>query len=281
MQYGVLQFLTDYTVGPMELARGLEERGFDTLMLPAHTHIPGTRETPFPGGGELPREYSHTLDPFVALTAAAAVTEKLQIGTGISLVIQHDPIILAKRVSTLDLISNGRFLFGIGAGLNREEMADHGTAYETRWTLLRERIEAMKALWTEEEASYHGKFVNFDKAWQWPKPVQKPHPPVLVGGDGPRTLERVVRYGDEWLPIGGRTSPERLSNRIAELRELAADAGRSHIPVGIYGCPADAGAVEAFTKVGAERLLFWMPCCGYDAAMSHLDSYVRVMEEVV
>ncbi len=281
MQYGVLQFLTDYTVGPMELARGLEERGFDTLMLPEHTHIPGTRETPFPGGGELPREYSHTLDPFVALTAAAAVTEKLQIGTGISLVIQHDPIILAKRVSTLDLISNGRFLFGIGAGWNREEMADHGTAYETRWTLLRERIEAMKALWTEEEASYHGKFVNFDKAWQWPKPVQKPHPPVLVGGDGPRTLERVVRYGDEWLPIGGRTSPERLSNRIAELRELAADAGRSHIPVGIYGCPADAGAVEAFTKVGAERLLFWMPCCGYDAAMSHLDSYVRVMEEVV
>jgi len=179
MQYGVLQFLTDYTVSPMELARGLEERCFDTLMIPEHTHIPGTRETPFPGGGELPREYSHTLDPFVALTAAAAVTEKLQIGTGISLVIQHDPIILAKRVSTLDLISNGRFLFGIGAGWNREEMADHGTAYETRWTLLRERIEAMKALWTEEEASYHGKFVNFDKAWQWPKPVQKPHPQIF------------------------------------------------------------------------------------------------------
>jgi probable F420-dependent oxidoreductase len=280
MQYGVLQFITDYTIGPMELARAMEDRGLEALMVPEHTHIPGTRETPFPGGGELPREYSHTLDPFVALTAAAAVTERLQVGTGISLVIQHDPIILAKRVATLDLISGGRFLFGIGAGWNREEMGNHGTTYETRWKLLRERIEAMKALWTEEEASYHGDFVNFDKAWQWPKPVQKPHPPILMGGDGPRTLERVVRYADEWLPIGGRTSPEHLGKRISELRELAAAAERGHIPVGIYGCAADAAAVEGYTTAGAERLFFWMPPCGYDEAMEHLDRYVAVMKEV-
>ncbi len=279
MKFGVLTFLTDYTLKPAELAVAMEERGLEIFMVPEHTHIPTSRETPFPPGGDIPREYLHTLDPFVALTAAAAVTERLQIGTGISLVVQHDPIVLAKQVATLDYVSNGRFVFGIGGGWNREEMRNHGTAFESRFRLMRERIEAMKAIWTEDKASYHGRFVDFDDIWQYPKPVQQPHPPIIIGGDAERTLERVVRYGDEWMPVGF-IQLDRFVSRVAQLQDLAAAAGRERIPVGLYGCPEETGALQAFIQAGAERLLFWLPSCGYDEAMVHLDRYAGLVAEI-
>ena len=220
MDVGLAHFLTDYGMQPAELGRKVEERGFESLMLPEHTHIPVSRDTPYPGGGELPPEYSHTLDPFPALAAIAAVTERIKIGTGVCLIIQRDPLVTAKEVATVDQISGGRFLFGIGAGWNREEMENHGTDYRTRFTRMRESVEAMKAIWTEDEAEYHGKIVDFDPIWCWPKPMQKPHPPVLLGGSGPKVLDRVLAYADEWTP-NRFGSPEELKQRIAELRERA------------------------------------------------------------
>ncbi len=192
-------FPTDYAVEPPELARMVEERGFESLWFPEHTHIPTTRETPYPGGGELPREYSHTYDPFVALTAAAAATPELRVATGICLVVERDPIITAKEVASLDRLSGGRFIFGVGAGWNREEMQNHGTDPGRRFGLMRERVEAMKAIWTTEEAEYHGEHVDFDPIWQWPKPLQSPFG-VHIGGNGPRVEDRVLRYGDGWMP---------------------------------------------------------------------------------
>jgi len=208
MRFGIAVFPTEDSADPATLARLVEERGFESLFFPEHTHIPASRRTPYPAGGELPPEYSRTYDPFVALTAAAAATEKLLVATGICLVIQRDPIITAKEVASLDRLSGGRFFFGVGAGWNLEEMESHGTDPRRRFSLMRERIEAMKAIWTEDEASYHGEHVNFDRIWCWPKPIQKPHPPVLVGGNAERVLDRVVAFGDEWMP-----------NRVSGLRE--------------------------------------------------------------
>src|SRR5437588_3687902 len=227
MEFGVGIFPTVDVPPPGELARMAEERGFEWLFFPEHTHIPASRETPYPPGGELPRQYSRTYDPFVALTAAAAATERILLATGICLVIERDPITTAKEVASLDRLSEGRFLFGVGAGWNLEEMENHGTDPRRRFSLMRERIEAMKAIWTEDEASYHGELVDFDPIWSWPKPVQKPHPPVLVGGNGERVLERVVAFGDEWMPnrVAG------LRERIQELTRMAAEAGRDPIPV--------------------------------------------------
>src|SRR5215210_2976375 len=199
MDFGLAIFPTDYTLEPVELGQLAEERGFESLWFPEHTHIPASRETPWPGGSELPKEYWHTYDPFVALSAVAQVTERLKLATGICLVVERDPIITAKEVASLDRLSGGRFLFGVGAGWNREEMENHGTDPDRRFGLMRERVEAMKAIWTSDEASYHGRHVNFDRIWADPKPVQKPHPPVLVGGNADKTLDRVVSYGDEWL----------------------------------------------------------------------------------
>jgi probable F420-dependent oxidoreductase len=200
MKFGLGIFPTEDGPAPGDIARIAEERGFESLFFPEHTHIPASRETEFPGGRELPAMYSHSYDPFVALTAAAAATEQLRIGTGVCLVIERDPIITAKEVATLDVLSQGRFLFGVGAGWNEEEMRDHGTDPARRFKVMRERVEAIKAIWTEEEASYEGEFVNFERIWCWPKPVQQPHPPVLVGGTGAQVLDRVLRFGDEWMP---------------------------------------------------------------------------------
>ncbi|MCZ6556177.1 MAG: LLM class F420-dependent oxidoreductase, partial [SAR324 cluster bacterium] len=235
MKFGISMFPTDYAIHPAELAKAVEERGFESLFFPEHTHIPSSRISPWPGGPDLPRQYWHAMDPFVAMTAAAMVTEKLKVGPGICLVIERDPISLAKEVASVDHLSGGRVLFGIGGGWNREEMENHGTDYTRRWKLLRERIEAMKTIWKDEEATYHGEFVNFDAIWCWPKPAQRPHPPILVGGDGERTLQRVVRYGDEWMPLA-RNIPS-FAGRIAELQELAAKAGRGPIPVSMFGTP--------------------------------------------
>ena len=277
MKFGVTMFPTDYSISPIELASAVEERRFESLFFPEHTHIPTSRRTPWPGGAELPREYSHTLDLFVALAAAATATEHLLIGTGICLVVERDPITLAKEVASLDYICRGRFLFGIGGGWNREEMENHGTNPVQRWKLLRERVLAMKAIWTEDEAQFHGDFVNFDPIWSWPKPVQKPHPPILVGGDGPGTLQRVVEYGDGWMPIVGRGQTS-LFERIAELNRLATEAGRGHIPVSIYGTPPRPEAIEQYVDLGVERCIFWLPAASTKEVLPLLDRYAELVD---
>jgi len=274
MKFGVTMFPTEYSIGPAELARAVEERGFESLFFPEHTHIPTSRRSPWPGGAELPREYSHLLDPFVALSAAATATEHLLIGTGICLVIERDPITLAKEVASLDLISRGRFLFGIGGGWNREEMENHGTNPAQRWKLMRERILAMKAIWTQDEAEFHGRFVNFDPIWSWPKPVQKPHPPILVGGDGPRTFQRVVEYGDGWIPIPMRLQGP-MSERVAELNRLAAEAGREPIPISVWGTPSRPEVIQHYAELGVERCVFLLPGASADKVLPLLDSYAE------
>jgi probable F420-dependent oxidoreductase len=216
-----------------------------------------SRDTPYPGGTELPREYSHIIDPFVGLAAAATATERLKIGTGVCLVIERDPIVTAKEVATLDHVSAGRFLFGVGAGWNIEEMRNHGTDPRTRFTRMRESVEAMKAIWTQEEAEYHGKLIDFDPIWSWPKPVQKPHPPVLVGGRGEKVLDRVVAYGDEWIPNRVK-SPEELGERIAELQRRAEAAGRGRIPVTVFGAKGELRLLERLRAAGVTRALFYL-----------------------
>ncbi len=279
MKFGVTMFPTEYAISPTELARALEERGFESLFFPQHTHIPTSRRTPWPGGAELPREYSYTFDPFVALSAAATVTERLRIATGICLVIERDPITLAKEVASLDFLSGGRFLFGIGGGWNEEEMEDHGTDPAKRWTLLRERVKAMKAIWSEDEAEFHGRVVDFDPIWSWPKPVQKPHPPILVGGNGPHTFQRVIEYGDAWMPIPGRDQTP-LSEQIAELNRLAAEAGRGPIPVTIYGAQGRPEVIRHYSEIGVERCVFWLPPAPTDEVLPLLDRYAELIQSL-
>lgn len=272
MKFGVAIFPTEDIPAPDELARMAEERGFESLLFTEHTHIPASRETPYPAGGELPPEYSRTFDPFVALAAAATATRELRIGTGICLVIERDPIITAKEVASLDRLSGGRFLFGVGAGWNVEEMRNHGTEAGQRFELMRERIEAMKAIWTQEEASYSGRHVQFERIWSWPKPMQTPHPPVLVGGNGPRVLERVLAYGDEWMPnrIG---DDDGMIRRFQELAALAEQAGRPRIPISIAGMTRDPVRIRRFEKAGVHRCLFWAPSSGRDEVEAAFDRY--------
>ena len=276
MKFGVYMFPTDYAIDPVSLGRAVEGHGFESLFVPEHTHIPTSRRSPFPGGGELPKEYSHTLDPFVALGAVAAATERLMLGTGICLVIERDPITLAKEVASLDFISGGRVLFGIGGGWNREEMENHGTDPTRRWKVLRERIEAMQQIWTEDAAEYHGEFVDFDPVWQWPKPVQKPHPPVIIGGDGANTLQRVVRYGDGWMPIGRRAD---FKARIDELNRLTAEAGRADVPVTIFGAAPKPEVIDAYAEAGVERLLFHLPPAPRDEVLPLLEQRAELVRQ--
>ena len=277
MKFGVGIFPTEAVQPPSEVALMAEERGFEALLFPEHTHIPASRESPYPGGGDLPSFYARTFDPFVAATAAAAATEQLLIGTGICLVIERDPIITAKEVASVDVLSGGRFLFGVGAGWNVEEMANHGTDASGRFGLMRERIEAMKAIWTQDEASYHGKYVDFERIWSWPKPAQKPHPPVMVGGSGPRVFDRVLAFGDEWMP--NRLSDEDLAARIEELGVRASEAGRGRIPVTVVGFPADAARIEAVARLGVDRIVFWLPQDGPDAVEEGFGRYVSAIDE--
>jgi probable F420-dependent oxidoreductase len=275
MKFGIAIFPTDYAITMIELAQAVEQRGFDSLFVAEHTHIPSRRRTARPGdagAGDLPEQYWHTLDPFVALTAAAVVTKTLRIGTGICLVVEHDPIDLAKQVASVDHLSGGRFIFGVGGGWNREEMANHGTAFESRWKLLRERIEAMKAIWAQEEAEYHGELVDFDPILAWPKPVQKPHPPIYLGGNGQNTLRRVVRYADGWMPNRGD-----FLDRIPELQKLAAEAGRDPIPVSAYGQPTRED-IERFIEAGVERAIYYVPSDDRDAALFGLETLTRVTD---
>jgi probable F420-dependent oxidoreductase len=279
VQFGLAIFPTWYTIDPRAVGRLAEERGFESLFFPEHTHIPTSRRSPYPGGGELPREYSNTYDPFVALAAVAAVTERLRVATGICLVIERDPITTAKEVASLDRLSGGRFLFGVGAGWNAEEMENHGTDPSTRFRLMRERIEAMKAIWTQDEAEYHGRHVDFDPIWSWPKPLQQPHPPVIVGGNGRRVLDRVLAFGDEWMPnrIG---DDDELAARIAELQRRAEDAGREAIPVTLFGAPRKPERLERLERAGITRFLFILPPAEAGEVERKLDEYAQVVTTV-
>jgi probable F420-dependent oxidoreductase len=279
MDFGIAMFATDYAVDPITLGRLVEERGFGSLFLPEHTHIPANRESPYPAGGDLPRDYWHTYDPFVALSAIAATTERLRIGTGICLVVERDPITTAKEVASVDVISGGRFEFGVGAGWNREEMRNHGTDPSQRFRIMRERIEAMKAIWTEDEPEYHGEFVDFDPIWSWPKPLQKPHPPIVVGGIGPKAIERVVAFGDEWMPNRTR-DPAELGKRIDELQRLAGEAGRDPIPVTVFGMSRTPERIEGFEQAGVRRGLFIVPSEDADATEKRLDELAALVEQV-
>jgi probable F420-dependent oxidoreductase len=272
MDFGIGYFPTHYAMGPDELARLVEERGQESLLFAEHTHIPASRATPYPEGGELPAKYVHTYDLFVALTAAAAATHRLRIGSGICLVVERDPIITAKEVASIDRLSGGRFEFGVGAGWNREEMENHGTDPRTRMRLLRERVEAMQAIWTQEEATYHGEFVNFDRIWHSPKPAQRPHPPILVGGGGATVLDRVLSFGDAWMPNYGEFQPE----RVAELR---ARADRP-IEVQIMGAPADPKVLEDLENLGVTRVLKWLPSTGRAPIESVLERWESAIAQL-
>src|SRR5260370_37180021 len=252
MKFGIAIFPTDYAISMTELAPLVEQAGFESLWGAEHSHIPTNRQSPWAGGAELPKHYWHDLDPFIALTAAALASKDLKIGTGICLVIQRDTIQTAKQVASLDHISDGRFLFGIGAGWNREEMADHGTTFSTRWKLMRERVEAMKTIWTQDVSEYHGDMVDFGPMWCWPKPVQKPHPPIILAGSRPTIIKRLIAYGDGWMPNRGD-----VLGRLPELRELAKAAGPGDIPITTYPKPTSE-EIEQFQQAGVHPCIFYL-----------------------
>ena len=282
MEFGVTMFPTDQAMHPAELAQAIEARGFDAYFIPDHTHIPASRVSPWPLGDELPPDYYRNNDMFLALAAAAAVTKRIRLGTGVCLVIERDPIVLAKEVASLDHLSGGRVDCGVGGGWNAEEMANHGTDFGRRWKVLRERMEAMKQIWTNDEASYAGEFVNFEKIWSWPKPVQQPHSPIFVGGDGERTFKRIMRYGDGWIPLlgHGMSDMDAFPDRCRELQEMAAKAGRGTIPITTFGTPRDAGYIAKLAEWGVTRVVFGMAAEQADKALPKLDKLAQLMEKV-
>ncbi|RDI46419.1 LLM class F420-dependent oxidoreductase [Nocardia mexicana] len=268
MKIGINTFITDEGISGPKLGRALEERGFESLFLAEHSHIPVSRESPYPGGGELPRVYYRTLDPFVVLGAVAAVTERLILGTGVTLLIQRDVIHTAKEVATLDRLSNGRAVFGVGVGWNREEMADHGTDPRTRGALLDEQLEAIREIWAKDEAEYHGRFVNFDPMYAWPKPVQQPHPPIYIGG-GEAAAERAVRHGVGWIPNG---VPDAASVP-AQLALLRAD-----LPVSVTPVVPDPAVLDAYAERGVERVTFALPTVPESESLRALDDFAKLAD---
>jgi probable F420-dependent oxidoreductase len=279
MEFGAAIFFTDYSMAPVELGVALEDRGFESLWAPEHSHIPLSRQSPFPQGGDLPKKYYDVMDPFVTLSAAAGATSRLKVGTGICLVVQRDPIQTAKQVATLDQISGGRFLFGIGAGWNAEEMADHGTDFTARFEVMRERVEAMKAIWTKSKPEYDGKFVKFPPMMTWPKPAQKPHPPVIVGGAFPHGARRAIAYGDGWVPHARRPAYGEVIALLPEFRKMTAAAGRdpASIPVTIFGVAEDADVIRRYRDAGVARVLFNLPAAKADEVLSVLDRCAALM----
>ncbi|MGV0580600.1 LLM class F420-dependent oxidoreductase [Mycolicibacterium elephantis] len=271
MEFGISTFVNDDTIDPVSLARAIEERGFTALAVAEHTHIPASRQSPYPGGGELPSVYYRTLDPFVTLAAAAVVTSEIELITGIALLIQRDPIITAKEAASIDLISGGRFVFGVGAGWNLEELRHHGTDPKTRGALLDERIEAIKALWTTEPAEYHGRYVDFDASYLRPKPVQKPHPPILIGGDSDATVKRVIRHQAGW--ISNPLPVERLTKRVEQMR-----AGAGHeVPLTTFGTPIDPDYWQAMESLGYRQANLLLPTKPLDASLRLLDEYAEAV----
>ncbi|MGH7095450.1 MAG: LLM class F420-dependent oxidoreductase [Stellaceae bacterium] len=279
MDFGVSMFHTDYSMPAVELAPALEQRGFESLWAPEHSHIPLARGSAFPSGGALPRQYHDVMDPFVSLATAAAVNSRIKLGTGVCLVIQRDPIQTAKLVASLDRVSGGRFLFGVGGGWNAEEMADHGTEFKTRFKLMRERIEAMQAIWTDDKPEYHGEMVDFAPMLAWPKPVQKPYPPVIVGGMFPHGARRALRYGNGWIPHSRRPVYEDVTDYLPQFREMAAEAGRSlaDVPVTVWGIGEDLDRLQRYAGQGVARVVVSLPAEGRDTVMPMLDRWAGLI----
>ena len=276
MRIGLTIFPTDYSIQPPELALEAETRGFESLWLPEHSHIPTSRKSPWPGGPELPKYYYDSYDPFVSLGAAAAVTKKIKLATGICLIVERDPIHTAKEVSTVDRLSGGRFIFGIGGGWNAEEMANHGTAFASRFKLMRERIEAMKVIWTQARAKFAGEFVTFDEMMQWPKPVQKPHPPIIVGGGFPHAAKRAIAYGDGWIPIGGRLN---IFEVLPQFRKMAEDAGRdpASLSFDVFGAKSDLDLFKRYRDAGVDRVVLGLPSKSRDEVLPLLDQLAALL----
>ncbi len=274
---GIFYFATEYGHNVVDVARDAEQRGFESLWLPEHTHIPVSRKTPYAGGAELPEEYTHTLDPFVALAAVATATKRIRLATGISLLIEHDTITMAKTVATLDLLSNGRAILGVGGGWNREEAEHHGVEWSQRFQQLEEQIRAIKVIWANEEASFHGDHVRFDPIWSWPKPIQRPHPPIVLGGETDHTLRRVIKHCDGWLPRA--RDPEIIVRGIARLNELAQEAGRDpeSISINVFAPRPDAELIDRFKSMGVARIVLWLPPEDRNAVSRRLDGYTRFL----
>jgi probable F420-dependent oxidoreductase len=282
MKFGAAMFFTDYSMGPAELAVELEQRGFDIIWAPEHSHIPVSRKTPFVLGGDLPKRYYDVMDPFVTLTAAAAATKTIRVGTGVCLIAQRDPIQTAKLVASIDQVSGGRFVFGVGNGWNQDEMENHGTAYATRHKRARENIEAMKEIWTKSKAEYHGEFVNFDPMMTWPKPVQKPHPPILVGGAYPYSARRAVRYADGWMPQVTKGNPTPLTDLIPLFRQMCTDAGRdpAKMDISIGGQAPDLDLANRYRDLGVNTMSTSLPSEKRDTILPMLDKWVAIMRAV-
>jgi probable F420-dependent oxidoreductase len=282
MQFGVSIFFTDYSISPAELAVALEERGFDSLWVAEHSHIPVPRRTPAPGGGELPKRYYDVMDPFVTLSVAAAVTKRLKLGTGVCLVIQRDTIQTAKLVASIDQVSKGRFLFGIGGGWNAEEIENHGTVFATRFKRMREQVEAMKQIWTTTKPEYHGDIVDFTPMMTWPKPVQKPHPPVIVGGAFPWAARRAIRYGDGWIPIAGGERYGDPLQYLPRFRQMAEEAGRDprSLQVTLGGAPEDPDLLKRYRDLGVARVNFPVPPAKADEVLPVLDRLAKLLQQV-
>src|SRR5579862_1660226 len=275
LKFGAAMFFTDYSMASGELGKALEERGFESVWAPEHSHIPVSRKTPFPAGGDLPKKYYDAMDPFVTLTMAAAATKTLKVATGVCLVAQRDPIQTAKLVASIDQVSCGRFLFGIGNGWNQDEMENHGTVFKSRHKLARERIEAMKAIWAGEEPEYHGEFVNFDKMKMWPKPYQKPHPPIIVGGRLEYAAKRAFRYGDGWIPRDDWLETDGIES-IHTFRKMAADAGRdpASLPISIFRHPENIDRLKLCRDLGIDRVVFTLPAEKEDKLLPIMDRWV-------
>ena len=282
MHVGAAMFFTDYSMAPAELGRALEERGFESVWAPEHSHIPLSRKSSFPSGGDLPKQYYDVMDPFVTLTAAAAATQKLKIGTGVCLVIQRDTIQTAKLVASIDQVSGGRFLFGIGGGWNQDEMEDHGTVYPTRFKKMREQIEAMKAIWIENKPEYHGDIVNFDTMMTWPKPVQKPHPPVIIGGMFPHAARRALRYGDGWIPHSRRPQYEDVTDFLPQFRQMAAEAGRdpATVPITVWGVGEAVDRLQRYRDQGVARIVVSLPSEPAEKTLPTLDRWAALIRRL-
>jgi probable F420-dependent oxidoreductase len=272
MKIGISMFVTDYSIAPDELAKAAEERGFESLWMPEHSHIPTSRRSPWGGGAILPDVYRETLDPFMALTAAAVATKRIKLATGICLVVERDPIHTAKQVATIDYLSGGRFIFGIGGGWNAEEMANHGTAFEKRFALMRERIEAMKAIWANAVAEYRGQYVKLEPLWCWPKPKQKPHPPIIVGGGFPQAARRALAYGNGWMPIAGRSAD--ILTLLPRYRQMVAETGRDpdHLPVSVFAAPHDPDLLKRYSDAGVDRVILLVHTAAKEVALEKLDA---------
>ena len=276
-KFGVSIFPTDYSIQPVEIAKEAEARGFQSLFFPEHTHIPTNRNTPFPGGGELPKQYWHSHDPFVALGACAAVTSEIRLGTGICLIIERDPITTAKEIASLDMISNGRTIIGIGAGWNREEMENHGADFKNRWQVVKEKVEAMRAIWTDEEPEYHGKYVDFDPIWSYPKPIQDGGPPIWMGANSKWVFERIADYADGWMPIGGLGSGN--MNRLKEALD-SKNRKIEDLTLALFGGPKDRAQIVGRIEQGFDEVIFNLPSEGPDQVLPLLDEYADIVKSV-